>query len=103
MTKKTFVTSGPLMDAVRKLDYKTQYKVCEAFYQMMREGVMGDDSEMCLIFHDRFEEINPVLLAMSMKELHFAVNDMDNAIYEIDIHYPATFNMIARTLTPLIK
>ena len=29
MAKKEFLTSGQLMEAVRKLDYKGQYKVCE--------------------------------------------------------------------------
>ena len=35
--KKEFLTSGQLMEAVRKLDYKGQYKVCEAFFNMMME------------------------------------------------------------------
>lgn len=47
-----FLTSGQLMEAVRKLDYKVQYKVYEAFFQMMVEEGFVDDSEMCLRFHD---------------------------------------------------
>lgn len=53
MAKKAFVTSGPLMDAVRKYDYKGQYKVCEDFYRMMYEdGFCCDDGEMFLLLHD---------------------------------------------------
>lgn len=48
MAKKEFLTSGQLMEAVRKLGYKEQYKVCEAFFNMMVEEGFGDDSEMCL-------------------------------------------------------
>ena len=29
-------TSGELMEAVRALDYKAQYKVCEAFYKLSK-------------------------------------------------------------------
>lgn len=76
MAKKDFLTSGQLMDAVRKLDYKVQYKVCEAFFEMMMEEGFGDDSEMCLRFHDTFEDINPRHLEDSLMQLHFAVNDM---------------------------
>lgn len=30
---KGFLTSGELMEAVKALDYKARYKVCEAFYK----------------------------------------------------------------------
>ena len=103
MAKKEFLTSGQLMEAVRKLDYKGQYKVCEAFYNMMMEEGVGDDSEICLRFHDTFEEIDPRYLEDSLMELHFAVNDMDNAIYEIDIYEPGLFMRIARKLGEVIN
>lgn len=103
MAKKEFLTSNQLMEAVRKLDYKQQFKVCEAFYQMMSEDGFGDDGEMGLRFQDSFTEINPKYLEDSIKELHFAVNDMDNAIYEIDIYEPALFMRIARALEPMMK
>lgn len=44
---KEFLTSGLLMEAVRKLDYKEQYKVCEAFNQILMEEDSCDDSVMC--------------------------------------------------------
>ena len=101
--KKEFLTSGQLMKAVRKQDYKVQYKACEAFFQMMVEEGFGDDSEMCLRFHDSFEEINPRFLESDLMQLHFAVNDMDNAIYEIDIYEPGLFIRIARRLGNVIS
>ena len=100
---KDFLTSGQLMEAVRKQDYKVQYKVCEAFFQIMTEEGFGDDSEMCLRFHDTFEDIKPRLLEDSLMQLHFAVNDMDNAIYEIDIYEPGLFVRIAERLGEVIK
>ena len=39
------MTSGQLMEAVRKLEYKGKYKVCEAFFNMMMEEGFGDDSK----------------------------------------------------------
>lgn len=101
--KKEYLTSWQLMEAVRKLDYKVQFKVCEAFFQMMIEEGFGDDSEMCLRFHDSFEGINPLNLEDSLMQLHFAVNDMDNAIYEIDIYEPGLFIRIARRLEDVIS
>ena len=100
--KKEFLTSGQLMKVVRELDYKVQYKVCETFFQMMMEEGFGDDSEMCLRFHDTFESINPRYLEDSLMQLHFAVNDMDNAIYEIDIYEPGLFIRLARRLSEVI-
>ena len=91
------------MEAVRKLDYKGQYKVCEAFFNMMMEEEFGDDSEMGLRFHDTFEEINPRFLESDLMQLHFAINDMDNAIYEIDIYEPGLFMRIAKRLGEVIE
>ena len=36
------VTSGQLMEAVRALDYKAQYKACEAFYKLSKGFDWGD-------------------------------------------------------------
>jgi hypothetical protein len=102
MAKKSFLTSGKLMEAVRKLDYMGQYKVCEAFFQMMVEEGFGDDSEMCLRFHDIFENIAPDYVEDYMMELHWAVNDMDNALYEIDVYEPGLFVRIADRLGDVI-
>lgn len=98
-----YFSSSRLMEAVRALDYKQQYKVCEAFFNLMVEEGFGDDSERCLIFHDSFQEINPRCLDRHLKEMHFLVNDFDNAIYEIDLYDPSTFFHIVRVLEPIIE
>lgn len=70
---------------------------------MMIEEGFGDDSEMCLRFYDSFEGINPRHLEDSLMQLHFAVNDMDNALYEMDIYEPGLFIRIARKLGDVIS
>lgn len=97
------MTSGQLMEAVRKLDYKGQYKVCEAFYQILQEENSCDDSVMCGRFRESFEMIDPSLPESSFVPLHWAVNDMDNAIYEIDVYDPGLFVRIAERLGEVIK
>lgn len=96
-------SSSKLMEAVRALDYKQQYKVCEAFFNLMVEDGLGNDSERFLIFHDSFQEINPRFLDSYLKEIHYLVNDFDNAIYEIDICDPSTFFHVVRALEPIIE
>lgn len=98
-----YFSSSRLMEAVRALDYKQQYKVCEAFFNLMVEEGFGDDSERCLIFQDSFQEINPRFLDSYLKEMHYLVNDFDNAIYEIDLYDPSTFFHVVRVLEPIIE
>ena len=98
-----FFCSNKLMETVRALDYKQQYKVCEAFFNLMVEEGFGDDSERCLIFHDSFHEIDPRSLEHYLKEMHFLVNDFDNAIYEIDKYDPALFFHVVGVLEPLLE
>jgi hypothetical protein len=98
-----YFSSNRLMEAVRALGFKQQYDVCEAFFKLMVEEDFGDDSERCLIFHDSFQEINPRFLDRYLKEMHYLVNDFDNAIYEIDICDPSTFFHVVRVLEPIIE
>ncbi len=97
-----FQTSGQLMEAVRKLDFKEQYKVCEAFYLILKEEESCDDSVMCGRLQESFEEKEPSLPESSFVPLHWAVNDMDNAIYEIDIYEPGLFIRIARRVGEVV-
>ena len=48
---KGFQVNGELIEAVRALDYKAQFKVCEAFYKLSK----GFDRSDRLMFQ-RFEE-----------------------------------------------
>lgn len=69
---------------------------------MVEEGFWGD-SERSLIFQDSFHEINPRFLDSYLKEMHYLVNDFDNAIYEIDLYDPSTFFHVVRVLEPIIE
>ena len=75
MAKKKYSTSSELMEAVRKLDYKR--------------------------FYESFELIDPDGLEY-MVELHWSINDMDNALYETDSYTPMEFFEIAEKLAPVI-
>ena len=101
MTKK-FYSSGELMEAVRKLDYNQQYKVCEEFYKILK-SLHEDSRVMFQRFYESFELIDPEGLEEYFVELHWSINDMDNALYETDIHTPMKFFEIAGTLAPMIK
>lgn len=97
MVKKGFQTSGELVEAVRALDYKAQYKVCEAFYNLSK----GFDWSDRLMFH-RLEESLSIIDAKNREahfvELHWAVNDMDNFLFETDVHSPSEFYQVVREM-----
>ncbi len=78
-------------------------RFAKLFFNLMVEEDFVDDSEKCLIFHDSFLEINPRFWDSYLKEMHFLVNDFDNAIYEIDLYDPSTFFHVVRVLEPIIE
>ena len=102
MVKKEFLTSGPLMEGVRQLEYDERYKVCAVFYQILQNEKSCDNSLMCGRFRESFEMIDPSLPESSFVPLHWAVNDMDNAIYEIDAYDPGLFVRIVERLGEVI-
>ena len=73
MSKKGFLTSGELMEAVRALDYKAQYKVYEAFYKLSK-GFDWSDRLMFQRFEESFAMIDAENLEEHFVELHWAVN-----------------------------
>ena len=101
--EKKYYSSGELMEAVKALDYKKNYEVLKVFYLLMiNDGFPGDDSMMCARFRESFSLIYTLLDESSFVPLHWAVNDMDNALYEIDIHDPGTFMSIAKRIETII-
>ena len=102
MVKKEFLTSNQLMEAVRSLDYKQQYKVCEKFYKILK-GQHEDSRVMYQRFYESFELIDPEGLEEYMVELHWSINDMDNALYETDSYTPMEFFEIAEKLAPVVE
>ncbi len=65
---KGFLTNGELMEAVRALDYEVQYKVCEAFYQLLK-GFDWSDRLMFQRFEDSFTMIDAENLEEHFVEL----------------------------------
>ena len=90
------------MKDIRSLDYKQQYKVCEKYYKILK-GLHEDSRVMFQRFYESFELIDPDDLDEYLVELHWSVNDMDNALYETDIYTPMEFFEIAGKLAPVIE
>lgn len=90
-------TSGELMEAVRALDYKAQYKVCEAFYKLSK-GFDWSDRLMFQRFEESFSMIDAENLEENFVELHWAVNDMDSFLYETDVYSPEEFYKVVREM-----
>lgn len=90
------------MEAVRVLDYKAQYKVCEAFYKVSK-GFDWSDRLMFQRFEESFSMIDAENLEEHFVELHWAVNDMDNFLYETDVYSPEEFYKVVREMEKLIE
>lgn len=94
---KEFQTSGELTEAVRALDYKAQYNVCETFYKLSK-GFGWSDRLMFQRFEASFTMIDAENLEEHFVEQHWAVNDMDSFLYETDIYSPEEFYRIVKEL-----
>ena len=97
MSKNGFQTSRELMETVRALDYKDQYKVCEAFYKLSK-GFDWSDRLMFQRFEESFTMIDAENLEEHFVELHWAVNDMDNFLYETDVYSLEEFYKVVREI-----
>lgn len=102
MSKKGFQTSSELMESVRALDYKAQCKVCEAFYKLSK-GFDWNDRLMFQRFEESFTMIDAENLEEHFVELHRAVNDIDNFLYETDVYSPEEFYKVGREMTEVIE
>lgn len=100
MSKKGFQTSVEPMEAVRTLDYEAQYQVCEAFYKLSK-GFDWSDRLMFQLFEESFTMIDAENLEEHFVKLHWAVNDMDNLLYETDVYSPEEFIRWLRSWTAL--
>ena len=94
MQRMGFQTSGELMKAVRALDYKAQYKICEVFYKLSK-GFDWSDRLVFQRFEKSFTMIDAEYLEEHFVKLHRAVNDMDNFLYETDVYSPEEFYKVA--------
>lgn len=92
---REFQTSGELMEAVRALDYNAQYKICEVIYKQSK-GFYWSDRLMFQRFEESFSMLDAENLEEHFVELHWAVNDMDNFLYETDVYSPEEFYKVVR-------
>lgn len=106
MGKKTssapsYSCAMPMLDDIRSLDYKEQAKVCKAFHQYLAKNPL-----VITFFTRRFEEtyshINMRNPDATIEWIRNTVNDMDNAISEIDNDDPMVFFELANTLGKVI-
>ena len=100
----SYSCSMPLMEDVRKADYKKQAELCLALRKHFLEVEDDWNDDM---FVERFmetsENINPKDMEDSIEWVGYAVNDLDNAITVIDRNDPMTFFHIALKLEKVIK
>ena len=98
---KSYSCAMPMFGDIRKLNYKGQAQVCKTFHQYLKKN-----PNVVSFFLDRFEEtyshINMRNLDATIEWIRYTVNDMDNAISEIDYNDPMLFFEIAGVLSKVI-
>ena len=92
---KSYSCAMPMFEDIRQLNYKGQAKVCKTFHQFLKKN-----HNVYSFFIDRFEEtysrINMKNLEETIEWIGYAVNDMDNAITEIDYNDPMASSILRR-------
>ena len=96
---KYYYTSGELIDIVRTLVLKGQYKVCYAFYDEIIKYPQFDENRYCLKFDEIYESINPNWLDEENDKIRQCVEMMLDALRDIEMSEPATFNEIVAQIT----
>ena len=99
---KSYSSSFQMFKDIRKLNYIGEAKVCKTFHQYLKKN-----PDYGSFFIDRFEEtysrIDMKDLEESIEWIGYAVNDMDNAIQEIDYNAPMTFFDIEKVMRKVIS
>ncbi len=99
---KSYSCAMPMFEDIRQLNYKGKAQVCKTFHQYLKKNPNADS-----FFINRFEEtysrINMKDLDETVEWIGYAVNDMDNAITEIDYNDPMTFFDIEKLMGKVIS
>ena len=99
---KSYSCAMLMFEDIRQLNYKGQAKVCKTFHQYLKKNPNSDS-----FFINRFEEtysrINMKDLEETIEWIGYAVNDLDNAISEIDYNDPMTFFDIEKLMGKVIS
>ena len=99
---KSYSCAMPMFEDIRQLNYKGQAQVCKTFHQFLKKNPNADS-----FFINRFEEtysrINMIDLEETIEWIGYAVNDLDNAITEIDYNAPIAFFDIEKVMGKVIS
>ena len=99
---KSYSCAMPMFEDIRRLNYKGKAQVCKTFHQYLKKNPNADS-----FFINRFEETYSRIKMKDLEEtvewIGYAVNDMDNAITEIDYNDPMTFFDIEKMMGKVIS
>lgn len=99
---KSYSCAMPMFEDIRLLNYKGKAQVCKTFHQYLKKNPNADS-----FFINRFDEtysrINMKALEETVEWIGYAVNDMNNAITEIDYNAPMTFFDIEKLMGKVIS
>ena len=99
---KSYSCAMPMFEDIRQLNYKGKAHVCKTFHQYLKKN-----PNVGSFFTNRFKEtysrIDMKDLEESIEWIGYAVNDMDNAITEIDYNAPMTFFDIEKLMGKVIS
>ena len=101
-----YSSSTDLMESVRKLSYKKKVEIVKAFYRLIALQLIGNES----IYTERFEEDYNMIFfngdkvdEESFHYIGYCINDLDNAISEIERFDPQMFFKIAGEMDKVIS
>lgn len=99
---KSYSCSMPMFEDIRRLNYKGQAQVCKTFHQYLKKNP-NIESFFINRFEKTYSRINMKDLEETLEWVGYAVNDMNNAITEIDYNAPMTFFDIEKSTVKVIS
>jgi len=99
---KSYSCAMPMFEDIRLLNYKGQAQVCKTFHQYLKKNPIAE-SFFINRFQETYSRINMKDLEKAVEWIGYAVNDMDNAITEIDYNDPMTFFDIEKLMGKVIS
>ena len=90
----------PMIEDIRNLGYESQAKVCKSFHQLVKKQSL--EGFFITRFEETYSRINMKNLEESIEAIHYTVNDLDNAMSEIDFYAPMLFFEVAEAMAKVI-
>ena len=96
--------SPSLIEDIRKAHYKKQAELCLTFCKLIKKLDKSWQNDMFIKrFMETSRNIDPHNLDDTIEWVSYAINDMDNAISNIDRNDPMTFFDLALSLEKTLK